>query len=92
MTALLQLAQYRMDHDHMDGADRWPMALFMLLAVVAVILLVVWVIRSGVMTTSHHGSAQLPSDTPLQILDRRLAEGDISPEDYQARAAILRKT
>ena len=91
MNALLPLAQYRMDHDHMDGSGGWwLMGLFMLLAVVVLIALVVWVARSA--TIHKPGSPAPQPDTPLQILDRRLAEGDVTPEDYESRAAILRRS
>jgi len=31
-----------------------------------------------------------PRQDPLELLDRRLAEGTISPEDYRQRREILR--
>ena len=30
-----------------------------------------------------------PSETPLEILQRRLAGGEVSPEDYEKRKALL---
>jgi len=92
--SLIPLAQYRMYQDHMDNGWGWGMGALMLIAVVAVVVLVVWVVHS---TGSHHASPApagltgAASETPAQILDRRLAQGDITPEDYQARAAILNK-
>lgn len=97
MLSLIPLAQYRMYQDHMDNGWGWGMGALMLIAVVAVVVLVVWVVRSTGSHHAHHagpapaGPAGAASETPAQILDRRLAQGDITPEDYQARAAILNK-
>ncbi len=30
-----------------------------------------------------------PRETPLEILQRRLASGEVSPEDYEKREALL---
>ncbi len=96
MGTLFTVAQYRMDSgDHMDGAWGWAMGAFMILAAIAVLALVVWLVRST--TASHsHPHAGLPGaapagETPWQILDRRLASGEITPEEHRERAAILRK-
>ena len=95
MLGLIPLAQYRMYQDHMDDGWGWGMGALMFIALVAVVVLVVWVVRSTGPHHAHHASPAGPagaaSETPAQILDRRLAQGDISPEDYQARAAILNK-
>lgn len=42
----------------------------------------------------HHGpfAPPAPEDEALRTLANRLAAGDISPEDYQARVDILRRT
>ncbi len=93
MNSLNLLAQYRTDYgNHMDGGWGWGMAAFMILAAVAIVALVVWLVRS-----SHHapavGHASVPVtvETPRQILDRRLAEGDVTPDEYHERTAILSK-
>lgn len=93
MAALLTLAQYRMynDGDHMDGWG-WGMGVLMVLAIVAIVVLVVWLVRS----TAHHtaataGPQSAVSETPQQILERRFAQGEITPEEFQERAAILKK-
>ncbi|GAB4577351.1 MAG: hypothetical protein Fur0022_00820 [Anaerolineales bacterium] len=44
--------------------------------VVGIVLAVVWVVRQG----KHPGK---PEDTPLEILKRRYAQGEISKEQYQ---------
>jgi putative membrane protein len=54
----------------------------------AVIVGIVWLIRST-------GSAPLArerdlnEETPVEILDRRFAEGEISEEDYRARRQVF---
>ncbi len=96
MATLVTLAQYRMDYgDHMDGAWGWAMGAFMILAAVAVVALVVWLVRSTATSHTHPhsgaSSAGPGSETPVQILDRRLAHGEITPEEHRERAAILNK-
>ncbi len=96
MADFLTLAQYRMynDGDHMNGWG-WGMGVLMILAIVAIVVLVVWLVRS----TSHNqphaaaisgGSVAAVSDTPQQILERRLAQGDITPDEFRERVAVLR--
>lgn len=43
----------------------------------------VWLLRS--VSGGHH----LHSRTPTEVLDHRLATGDISPEEYRQRRATL---
>lgn len=56
------------------------MALFWGLVVVGV----VWLLREAI-GRGHHG----PGGEPLAILDRRLAEGQISVEEYEQRKKTL---
>jgi putative membrane protein len=50
-----------------------------------VVVLGVWALtRSGV--CGHRSRAK---ETPHQVLQRRLASGDITPEQYEARKALL---
>ena len=55
------------------------MVLFWALVVVAV----VWAVRGGGQGQAHHQS------TPQEVLERRLAEGGISVEEYEERLRIL---
>ena len=82
---------------HGDVGWGW-MALMMVVMVVfwgAVIFGIVWLVRA----VARGGPAQsVPSadtivgrETPLQLLDRRFAEGAISAEDYRARRDVLVK-
>lgn len=68
------------------GAGWWIlMAAMMVVFWGLVIFGVVWAVRS--LSHGHdHGSAR----SALELLDRRLAQGEISPEEYQERRAVLR--
>ena len=52
-----------------------------------VIVGVVWLLREAI-GRGHHG----PDADPLTILDRRLAEGQISVEEYEQRRKMLGST
>lgn len=57
--------------------------LLMLVFWVAVVLLIVWLVRS-VLAAGH-----TTGDTPLAILKRRYAAGEISQEEYEQTRRIL---
>lgn len=88
MPTLITLAQYRAYDGHMDGGWGWAMAIMMVLVLVAVVGLVVWLVRSTG-AQQVHGAPHAPRETPMQILDGRLARGEIAPDEYKERAAIL---
>lgn len=91
MTALTTLAQYHMDYgDHMDNGWGWGMFAVMVLIALAVITLVVWLVRTTSLSRVH-APAGPGGETPIQILDRRLASGEVTPDEYRERAAILAK-
>ena len=87
-SALLLLAQGDWD-GHMDGGwgGGWwiVMALGMVLFWGLIIVGIVWAVRE------LSGSRRHDRGEPdaLAILDRRLAEGAISPEEYGERRAVL---
>ena len=87
MALMTMLAQYH-NNGHMDGAWGWVMGVFMALVLVAVVALVVWLVRS---TQPHHGQPQGREEGAMDILDRRLASGEITPEEHRERAEILRR-
>jgi len=58
MAALTTLAQYRM-HDQMDGAWGWVMAAVMMIAVLAIVALVVWFVRSTSVISKRSSLASL---------------------------------
>jgi uncharacterized membrane protein len=46
MATLITVARYRMDNGNMDGGWEWGMAAVMVLALVAIVALVIWFVRS----------------------------------------------
>jgi putative membrane protein len=61
-------------------------AVFWLMVLAGVALLVVWFMR----TRPQSPTAQVPiRETPLQILDRRFAAGEIDAEDYKRSRDLL---
>lgn len=73
------------------GAGWWVfMMVVMLLFWGAIIAGIVWLIRGAAW---GHSVPERPvsKETPIEILDRRFAEGEISEEDYLARREVLGK-
>lgn len=75
----------------MHGGWSWGwMSLMMAMMVLfwgAVIVGTVWLIRSAGGSWGRERSVS--TETPVEILDRRFAEGEISEEDYRARREVL---
>lgn len=100
MLPLSTLAQRGPDYGHhMDSGWGWAMFVVLVLVTIAVVGIAAWVLANG-RAPAPPGSAPAPgsalspgpsSPTPLEVLDHRLAAGDITPEDYHERAAILGK-
>jgi putative membrane protein len=68
------------------GAGWWiVMMLGMLLFWGLVIAAIVWVVRELSQSRSVHAGI----DSPLALLDRRFASGEISAEEYRERRAVL---
>lgn len=82
--AILALPLADVGRHHMDGGWWVVMALGMVFFWGLVILGAVWLVRE---LAGRRGRGREPG--PLELLDRRLAEGAISPEDYRERRAIL---
>ena len=85
---LLILAQMT-DDGHMDWDDGWGIVMLigMLLFLALVTVGIVWIVRE--LGTHRQVGRDSAADDPLAILDRRLAEGTISPEDYRERRTML---
>ena len=79
-------------HEHDMGSGGW---IVMALVLIIVVVLLVWlVVRTTGGDTRDRGSTERVSggggdEPPLRILDRRLAEGKITVEDYEQRKKIL---
>jgi putative membrane protein len=54
-----------------------------------VILGIVWLIRGFERKGPSGGESAVSRESPIEILERRFAEGAISPEDYWARRQVL---
>jgi putative membrane protein len=84
--AFLTLADTWGMHDNDIGTGWWiVMVLGMVLFWGLVILGVIWLVR-------EMGGSRRPSggaDDPLAILDRRLAEGEITVKEYEQRRKML---
>ena len=73
--------------DHMDGTDWAAMGLWVVLLLV-IVLVVVWAItRSSRPTDISQPTGLRPS--ARDVLDERLASGEIDVEEYQRRRAAL---
>jgi putative membrane protein len=92
MISTLALLIAQVDDDHMDWDGGWwvLMALGMIVFWGLVIFGIVWLVRELAGHRGHHGHGPGPrADDPLAILDRRLADGSIAPEEYRERRAAL---
>ncbi len=74
--------------DHQGTGWWWVMGIFMLVALIAVVVLIVWLVTR----TTHPSGASFPHDPNVgarQILAERLARGEIEPAEYQERLSHL---
>jgi len=76
---------------HGDVGWGW-MALMMAVMVLfwgAVIFGIVWLIRGVTRSGPTPYETLVSKESPVEILERRFAEGAITPEDYRARREVL---
>src|SRR5262245_65576500 len=78
----------------MHGSVGWGwwmlvMMIPMLLLWGAIIFGVAWLIRGGTWPQPTQANTPVEKQSPVEILDRRFAEGAITLEDYQARHEVL---
>lgn len=76
---------------HGDVGAGW-MALMMVVMVLfwgAVVAGIVWLIRGIARGGSTSGGTVVSRESPVEILDRRFAEGEIAAEDYRERREVL---
>ena len=65
----------------------WVIGLFFMLVVLAgIAVLVVWAVRPRTLTPVAHPPT---GETPLQILDRRFAAGELNAEEYKRARDLL---
>jgi putative membrane protein len=87
MTPILLLTHMGFE-EHMDdvGAGWWILMAFMMVAFWALVIVgIVWLVRS--LGWARHDNRR---ESAVELLDRRLAGGEISPEEYRERRAVLR--
>jgi putative membrane protein len=76
-----------------DGGWMWLWGTLMMLAWVAIIAVAVWLfMRAGPARRNGNGmdGRDGGSDRARQILDERLASGELTPEEYQERRDAMR--
>ena len=77
----------------MHGDVGWGWMSVMMVGMVlfwgAVIFGIFWLIRGTSGSGSAGGAAPVSRETPVEILERRFAEGAISAEDYRERRQVL---
>lgn len=90
ISTVLLLAQNDWGDGHMDWGGGWwiVMVLGMVIFWGLVIVGIVWLVRE--LSGSHRHAHHEPD--ALAVLDRRLADGSISPDEYRERRAILTGT
>ncbi len=73
------------DHGHVDDFEWWwiPMAVGMVLFWGLVVVGIVWLVRGGL------GPREDKRMSAMEVLERRLAEGDLTVEEYRERRAGL---
>jgi uncharacterized membrane protein len=87
-------------HGHMGSLGFFPFGLLSglggLLFLAGIVLLVVWFIRGMAGSSSWRQRYAVPavatSESPLDILSRRFASGEITAEDFQKARDLLRET
>jgi uncharacterized membrane protein len=74
----------------MDDATGWVVMLLGLLLLLAFIgAATYWIVSVSGAPTSTRVDRLPPAPTPRELLDRRLASGEITPEEYGARRELL---
>jgi len=76
---------------HGDVGAGWMIGMMVLMVLFwgGVILGIVWLIRGVGWSGSAPGERFVSRESPVEILERRFAEGAISPEDYRGRREVL---
>ena len=76
---------------HGDVGAGWMIGMMVLMVLFwgGVVLGVVWLIRGVARGGWAPGEGPVGKESPVEILERRFAEGAISPEDYRIRREVL---
>jgi putative membrane protein len=78
------------DWGHMNGGGWVLMGIGMLVFWGLVIFGIAWLVRA--LTHRRGPFGRLPEPSALELLDRKLAEGSISVEDYRERRELLKRS
>jgi putative membrane protein len=77
----------------MHGGWGWGWMSVMMVVMVlfwgAIIFGAVWLVRGVAGGASAPAEELAPTESPVEILERRFAEGEISEDDYRARRGVL---
>jgi putative membrane protein len=77
----------------MHGDFGWGWMLLMMISMLlfwgAIIVGVVWLVRSSKWGQPTRDDTPVSKESPVEILERRFAEGALTPEDYRARREVL---
>lgn len=76
---------------HGDVGAGWMIVMMTVMVLFwgAVVFGIVGLIRSALRGESGPGAPVAGNESPVEILDRRFAEGAITPDDYRARRDVL---
>ena len=76
---------------HGDVGAGWMILMMSLMVLFwgAVVFAIVWLIRGATRGDSTPGPTVASKESPVEILERRFAEGAITPEDYRTRRDVL---
>jgi len=76
---------------HGDVGGGWWIVMMVLMVLFwgAIIFGVVWLIRGVTRGGPAPGERLVSRESPVEILERRFAEGEITAEDYRARREVL---
>lgn len=88
LTQLAQGGQWDHMHDG-DGAWMWTWGALMMLTWVVIVAAIAWLLlRHGRGPVTDRGP-EAGSGRARQLLDERLANGEITPDEYRERRALL---
>ena len=77
-------------HDGDVGGGWWILMMIGMVAFWAVVIsAIVRAARGGL---ERRSGSSIPAESPLETLDRRLAEGSVTPEEYRERREILERS
>jgi putative membrane protein len=82
-----------MYYDHMDGGNGggWVVMLVVMILLIALAAVAVWFFVTNARPHTAGAPTQSSRPSATDLLDERLARGEISPDEYRERLAALRE-